>query len=372
MSDLKIFTEEPEQELWRSLLQFSYRTNIKRYFVGHNIVIDQNDEDILTDSISGAFSQANEYFKACMTTSLQIGPLLLYYGTTNLLYAMSALIDGRLPSINNHGMKVEQADNIKSVADTTISFNSPNDGGVHYFAKRLGFTLFLGNYNPWKLIDFLDSIAEIKNDFNQCYQNNSSNILMLNLVKTPDGTVEKIYIEDDSTEQKILNIEGFRKSYLPPQKVQDKNKNTSLILRHKLIGEPIHQESYSGQPYLQAGHVKEGKIITIPRCLNMYISLYVLGNLCRYHPGVWNHFVTQDSSGEKLLVEKLLYYSRRIIPNIVLNRILGNSISFVSDKYIPENQVHMVSKHELQEMLSDEVYSQVKQEISKVIVHTRK
>ena len=28
----KIFTEEPEKELWRSLLRYSYKANIKRYF----------------------------------------------------------------------------------------------------------------------------------------------------------------------------------------------------------------------------------------------------------------------------------------------------------------------------------------------------
>lgn len=42
MESKKIFTEEPEEELWRSLLQFSYEANIKRYFDEHKIPYLEN------------------------------------------------------------------------------------------------------------------------------------------------------------------------------------------------------------------------------------------------------------------------------------------------------------------------------------------
>ena len=94
----------------------------------------------------------------------------------------------------------------------------------------------------------------------------------------------------------------------------------------------------------------------------MYISLFALGSICRYHPERWNPFVTQDSTGEKLLIEKLLYYSRRILPNIVLDRITNNQVLFVSDKYVPESRIHLVGEHEVKEIVSKEVRKQFKQE----------
>ena len=94
----------------------------------------------------------------------------------------------------------------------------------------------------------------------------------------------------------------------------------------------------------------------------MYISLFILGSLCRYYPDVWYPFVTQDSTGEKLIVEKLLYYSRRILPNVILNKIEGNQIVFVSNKYIPDNKIHLVGEHEIKEMVNKEIKKYIRQQ----------
>lgn len=371
MDSKKIFTEEPEEELWRSLLQFSYEANIKRYFDEHKIPYlekpNGNAEKenlvelkILSNSISGALLQANEYYKASKIVSLQVGPLLLYYGTTNLFFAMSVLMSGKIPSIKNHGMHIYPKKEDRYIADTEIKFDHPNDGGVHIFAKALGFEKHLYEYKLWIVRDFLDSIAEISNDFSTCYTSAKSHALQVDVVKLPDSTVEKLYIDNEQDAQNAIhNIEGFSESYLEPQWGSIKGKSY-LVLRHKLNATTITNVAYSGQPYLQVGHSKSGKLITVPRELNMYITLFALSSLCRYHPEIWNPFVIQDSTGEKLLIEKLLYYSRRLLPNAVLNRILGMKISFVSSKYVEDNRVHFVGEHEVREIVDNEVENQLR------------
>jgi len=144
------------------------------------------------------------------------------------------------------------------------------------------------------------------------------------------------------------------------------------VLRHKMNGADIQQISYSGQPYLQVAHEKNSQLLTIAKELNMYVSLFALGSMCRYHPEIWNPFVTQDSTGEKLLVEKLLYYSRRILPNIVLNRIRNRQVTFVSDKYSPESRIHLVGEHEVKEIVSNEVRKQIKQEQAENLLQGRR
>ena len=378
MRTMKVFTEEPEQELWRSLLQFSYKENIQRYFIDHKIPMSISSEngDSITDDIAncigGALLQAYEYYKASRNVSLQVEPVLLYYGTTNLLYAMSILLTGTVPHISNHGMHIEVNSTESFIADTALRFDHQSDGGIHRFAKDLGFHKNLCEFQPWCLGDFLDSIAEISTDFERCYPQRKSHVFLLDVVKTPEGMVEKICTEEESVLDFIKHIEGFSDSYLSPQIGRDRQGNEYLVLRHKMNRKDICQISYSGQPYLQVAHKRNGKLITITKDLNMYIALFALGSLCRYHPEMWNPFVTQDSTGEKLLIEKLLYYSRRILPNIVLNRIMNQQISFVSDKYVPEDRIHLVGEHEVREIVSNEVRVQMKRELAQTVLHVKR
>lgn len=382
----KIFTEEPEQELWRNLLQYSYQANIKRYFEEHDIPVisDNRSEDnfvVLADAIAGAMLQADEYYKASKTVSLHVEPLMLYYGTSNLLYAMTILTSGKKPNIGNHGMRIEVAADLQYMADTKIKFFGTADGGVHIFAKSLGFDKDLCQYvqngpegkDCWRLSDYLDSIAELSDDFDRCYPNRDSRILMLDVVSTADGIVEKVPISDrGTTEVSISDIEGFSGAYLRPSLGKSQDGKNHLVLHHKINGKKIEQISYSGQPYLRVAHKVNGMLITIPEELNMYISLFVLGNMCRYYPDKWYPFVTQDSTGEKLLVEKLLYFSRRMLPNIVLNRISGEQISFVSDRYVPDDRIKLVGDHEVKEMVQTEVEKQIRNQQITNTVHLRK
>lgn len=374
----KIFTEAPEEEMWRSLLRFSYKANIKRYFDAHGIRYSENKDetnytniDILSNSISGALLQADEYYKASKAASLQVSPLLLYYGTTNLLYSMYALEKGKIPDIKNHGIHITTDPEETYIADTELKFDHYKDGGVHQFAPMLGFSGNLCDYRGWSLGDFFDSIAEINDDFVLCYPDKHSHILMIDVVKTPESVVEKVDIKGEEATLMFSHIENFSNSYLKPQIGCDQTGSYFTILRHKMNGTKIEQYSYSGQPYLQVAHEKDGKSITLPRELNMYISLFVLSSLCRYHPEIWNPFVIQDSTGEKLLVGKLLYYSRRLIPNTILNSVEKHQISFVSDKYLPDDRVHLVGEHEVKELVSKEVKKQLRNALEEKIVKSR-
>ena len=362
-----IFAEEPEEELWRCLLKYSYKSNVKRYFKDHDIKLKENNTDgnsfdIIADAVAGAMLQASEYYSASKLVSLHVEPLMLYYGTTNLLYAMSILLSGEKINIKNHGMRIVMDKQRDYIADTKIIFNSPKDGGVHIYAKNLDFTKDLCSYNKkeWKLYDFIDSIAEMQEDFDRCYLNRISKIHMLDIVKTAEGIIEKVHMTGEKIN--IMHIENFSKAYLRPQLVTNNKDGECLILRRKMNGKTISKYAYSGQPYLQEAHKIGNILITVPEELNMYISLFILGSLCRYYPDVWYPFVTQDSTGEKLIVEKLLYYSRRILPNVILNKIEGNQIVFVSNKYIPDNKIHLVGEHEIKEMVGKEINKYIRQQ----------
>ena len=353
-----IFTENPENDLWRELLQFTYEANIKRYLDKKGISAD----DKVQSCIVGAFLQAYEYYKSAKDANLQISPLLLYYGSTNLLYGMVNLLSGSINKINNHGMKILIPEAMDFIADTQVRFLSPVDGGVHVIARTIGFNHDLTGFGDWKLREFLDSIAEINSDFIQCYEEQAGRIAMLDAFNTPDGKVEKLYFTEENRESSLAllqGVEGFDKSYLRLTVAKEHETGKEyFVLRHKLTGQDISEQSYSGQPYLRAGHNKNSQIITVPTILNMYVTLFALASLCRYHPERWSPFVLKDMTGEKLLIEKFLYFARRLIPNYVLNKILNDQLQYSATKYKAIDTIKLVGEHQVQEMVERNVRKQ--------------
>lgn len=358
----EVFSENPEKDMWRELLQFTYEANIIRYLNKNEHGIDEGT----VNCISGSFLQAYEYYKSAKDANLQIAPLLLYYGTTNLLYGMTNLFSGTINKISNHGMKIFIPEKKNFIAETNIRFLSPKDGGVHIIARSLGYKEDLTGFGDWKLSEFLDSIAEINGDYTQCYNVNCGKIVMLDVFNTPDGKVEKVYHTPENVDEiytLLCHIENFSESYLPITSAKDGRKGTEyFILRHKLNGNDISEISYSGQPYLRAAHEKNSKMVTVPTILSMYISLFVLASLCRYYPEQWSPFVLKDTTGEKLLIEKFMYYARRMIPNIVLNRIFERDIHYISNKYQATDTIKLVGEHQVQDIVKKELRRQIDRE----------
>lgn len=359
-----IFSENPEKDLWRELLQFTYDANIERYLSKKGYEADP----ATLHCIAGSFLQANEYYKAAKNTNLHISPLLLYYGSTNLLYGMANLLSGNINKINNHGMRIIIPNQMDSIGDTEIRFLNPQDGGVHVFAKAMGVATDLIGSGDWKLKEFLASVAEIRSDFLHCYEKQTACTIMLDVFNTPDGKVEKIYFSEENKDnlvELLEKVEGFNKSYLRAIAAKDpKTGKEYFVLRHKLTGEDISKQSYSGQPYLQAGYIKNGKLLTMPTLLNIYISLFTLSSLCRYHPEHWSPFVLKDITGEKLLIEKFMFYARRLVPNYVLNRLLSTSIHYSSSRYEANETIKLVGEHQVEEMVERKVRKELERQHS--------
>ena len=170
-----IFTEDPEEEIWQTLLQYSYEANIRKYLSDHGF----EPTDDLVDNISGSILQAYEYYAAAKHCNLQIKPLLLYYGTTNLLYGVCNMLTGSVNTIHNHGMRITPPLKGSSIGETEISFENPANGGVHVFIRSLGYELDLAQYGNWTAKEMFSSVPELQADYKKCYGEVSSNNLLL-------------------------------------------------------------------------------------------------------------------------------------------------------------------------------------------------
>jgi hypothetical protein len=354
MIERRIFTEQPEEEMWRSILHFSYTANIKKYLDEHNYSNDDN----LIECISGSILQAYEYYISSKNANLQISPLLLYYGTTNLFYGITNLITGKINEIKNHGMYLEIESIENFIAEALIGFENYEKGGIHIFCKALGITIDLTKYGKWSIQELLGSISEIHDDYYSCYSSKDFFIIPIQEIKTESGIIEKVILDKydvDTFSTLFSQVSEVEKSYLKPSLGNDINGDQFIILRHKINAKTIAEISYSQQPYLQVAHKKNGSFVTLPELFYMYIILFALGSLCRYNPEKWNPFVRNDLTGEKLLVEKFLYFARRIIPNMILNTLYDCQMNFVNEKYRIIETIKVVSEHEVKEIIKKEL-----------------
>ena len=304
---ITIFTENPEDELWKTILQYTYKSHIENYFSSNNLMPENRDE--VCEIISGSLLQANEYYQLSKTASLHVAPLLLYYGTINLALGALTLIRGQKFDIENHGIKLSLGSG-NDIGSTKIHFFNPSKGGMHVFLRNFDEDPNLSQLEDWTIKELLLSIPEINLEARRCYKDDETYCYQLKSIVTENGIIEKIQIEQEDKNEiaKIFqSIPNFSSSYLRPS--LDRDMEGYITLRHKYLHEPIDIKAHSGQSFLVIGHIKKSKLVVLPQWAYMYIALFSLGSLCRYNPEKWNPFIRLDESGEKLLIEKFLNLS---------------------------------------------------------------
>ena len=166
---ITVYTENPEDELWKKLLQYSYKARVQRYF-SNNGINTHGKEDALCETIIGSLLQANEYYSLSQKATLHTAPLLLYYGTVNLFLAASTLLSGEPLDIESHGMKALPEKASSEIGKTKIHFVSPNNGGINVFNQKIEADgLSLTDLDDLCIKEILLSIPEINLEAVQCY-----------------------------------------------------------------------------------------------------------------------------------------------------------------------------------------------------------
>lgn len=340
MEEIK-FSENPIKDTWKILLKYSYTSNIERY-------LKETVENHFIQSIAGSIVQSYEYFSSFTKVSLNTSPLLLYYGFVNLIFAGSSMITKEKIIIKNHGLTLALPTNdSKKIGDCLINISNSNDGAYKTYNS-----IFSDNSNfpqKIKLKDIFSMIPELKNDFEECYDQPSL-CLPVEVVKRREGDLERIEIKDIIQDLSLVEIVDYEKCYIKPQTT-----NKYIILRKKINGIDIGIRSISGQKFLYQYLEINNQKYYFDVLMIYFLGLYALGNISRYHPEIWYPFVQTDQTGEKSIVEDFLSLAHRILPNLILNKILDKRITFTNNEiglidktteYDPED-VKKIIKEEL-------------------------
>ena len=358
MKTKRIVTEDPRNESWRMLSQFHYEPNIKRYCSQRSI----NPDATTLNYIAGSMRQGEAYFASAQQASLDIKPLLLYYGLTNLMVGTSALMSGNIPPVKSHGMAFEVPQNFPQISDSknnakptdtgyqydgiaayNISPKQGNTSGLFYLVSVFSSQSGLKPDLPWTLGEIFGSLPDLRNDYLNRYDKAPSFVIPVEVVRRRRTTFERVsptdlqsyasqfQVDSDFYIGNFLNtIQNFETAYLPIQR-----EGGNINLRRKLNGFDVGMYSMFGKKFLSLPHIKsKGKVdlsslVTLAPLIVLLMGLYALATLSRYHPEIWNPFVERDDSGERLVVEQFLRVVQRYAPNLVLNEVDQERYLFV-------------------------------------------
>jgi hypothetical protein len=325
----RITTENPISDQWKMLSQYAYPLNISRYFAQRSTTASTTKDTV--EFIAGCVRQAEAYFTAASQAPLDIAPLLVYYGSSNLLLGIGALIIGVKPTVNDHGMKlfVPLKDDLR-ISEVEIQPVKPNDGALQYLCNVFSNNCAITNGGKWTLEEIFSSVPDLKRDFELCYPGSFQHTIPIEVVQNGEITLDRIapaemskYGDPEAVLSKIL---GLAKSYLKPQ-FGDNERHT--ILNRKLNYADIAEYSIFGRKHLIVSHTKNGIDLSPDQLIILHMGLYALGYLSRYRPEVWNPFIRSDTTGERLFIEKYLSICTRYIPNLVLNKLNDSRFQFV-------------------------------------------
>jgi hypothetical protein len=113
--------------------------------------------------------------------------------------------------------------------------------------------------------------------------------------------------------------------------------------------------SIFGQRHLQIAHIKNGQHLNPNQLIVMFMGLFALGYLSRYHPELWNPFVRSDETGERLVIERFLAICQRYLPNLVLNMIRGERIQFAYETEGVLDLMNSPTESDLDEMVRKKI-----------------
>lgn len=331
MEMLRIATDNPKEDQWKLIGQYAYPTNINRYAKVHKL--SPSVETV--NYIAGCIRQSEAYFTAAEAAPLDISPLLLYYGATNLLAGVSALLTGTKSLIEHHGMYADKTTvAAPMLGGFQIKTSNSSGGALQSFCDVLSTGCVMTTGGLWSVKEILGSIPDLSQDYETCYEEPPPHVIPVVILKAAMHgirfTHERIAMSDlekyASPQAVIELIGGLKDGYITPRY---NIPSDSVPLYYKQEAKETGTYSIFGKKYLQLVHVKAGKRLDPSQLILLYMGLYALGYLSRYYPERWNPFVRSDDTGERLVVEKFLAICQRYLPNLALNQIRKARVQFI-------------------------------------------
>lgn len=279
--------------------------------------------------IASSFHQAKSYFDSASRAHNNILPVLLYFGSVNLLVGTLALKKHKKFEITSHGMFLDKKSLVSSDIFSALLIPKDKSGALNVLVCEMVGLPNILNRGTWSFEELLSTIPDLALEFQFLFPEKELKVIRVEEINRDGRLLDRIPIVSIAEGEKItrnlkLNSK-FHDTYLEPQIPQQ---HKFLILNRKPGSEPFDVYSTSGEKFLPIPFKSKGNIF-LPQYITMNMALFILATLSRYHPEIWDSFMRYDSTGTKNLINEFFQKAERYFPNLILNIIEGERIIFI-------------------------------------------
>ncbi|APU09681.1 hypothetical protein A5M85_05100 [Cellulophaga lytica] len=347
------YTNTPIKDIWEHLKFVSVENNCKRLLKGEiassRELIYTNDAVLTKKSreISMCLKQANEYFIASETTSINTSPLLLYYGMLSLSKALIVANNEEiyLDNIKYHGLETrprydflkEYSEN-ESLWQIEKEYAVTNNGVFSHLVNILDeFSFEQSSVIEFK--DILKCVPELWGIYEK-YYNEKPNILGLysSKIQTEPDYNLKLYIQGKESNVMLATIPELENDFnianelYHSQSIEFSSKGLDSFPKYIGIQTPQVGGNYliKGIRYYNGSDYINHYIS--PESLD-YIAMYILSVCVRYKQVLWGQVISGESSGTISLIQLYINTIKRRFPNRILESLFNERFVYGTTGY---------------------------------------
>jgi len=347
-----VYSEEPVDDIWLRLLRFTHQRGLAQHrprASGQALDLDACAE------VTGSCRQAHEYFKAATSSTLATAPLQLYYGMISLLKAATILVAGHCGDIGHHGMTIGKIVKEMRIGDVSLTVQGQRAGGLLEYAQVVQPGNGLTGKQLWTLRELLGSVPDLFDEHAAAYGPGQEiySVPFERVVLSDSQSADRIDSAHGPTILPLISqIEGFSSRYLAPQQLPD-----GLVILRPRLKSPgdLAQMALSGRRFLLVGHKKNQACVTLVPMLSIFMGMFILGTLSRYHARRWFDFLGNTQDDERNLIESFVRLSIRGFPNMVLDFVSGRKHIFTGLRFQDTDLREFAVTKDVKEMVSKEL-----------------
>jgi len=333
------WTDQPYATMWAHLRVLSHVNNAKRLLLnqlGGKRKAAPRAEQLLDKKaaqLSYCVLQADEYFRAAESVSINTSPLLYFYGMLSLAKATVVANDPQklLDDVKYHGLHHDKLQRAAIVEDQLALVN----GGVFDELMNLVLGYRVPKGSAFRFRDVLAISPELSDMYERYFATSPRWIYFYSqdlTSKDPYGLKVCVVAKD---EQRVLSA--------LPELAQDFERQPGLLhgqaicfLPKASVEEtPNYFRVYTpvvGGRYL-VGSLKyslNGSIQTryISPPVSDYILMYILSDCVRYQQELWGNVVQGRETGILGVIELAIAIAKRRFPNTALNELFGEPFEY--------------------------------------------
>lgn len=334
------WTDQPYATMWSHLRVLSHVHNARRLllnqFGGTRRILPPAGPllDQKAAQLSYCVLQADEYFRAAESVSINTSPLLYFYGMLSLAKATVVANDPQklLDDVKYHGLNHDKAQRAATVDDQLAFVN----GGVfdELMNVVLGYRLPKGS--AFRFRDVLAISPELSKMYERHFGTPPRWTHFYSQELSEDPYRLKICIAAKNEEDVLSVFPEFARDF---ERQPGLMHGQAICFSSKPVLErtPAYFRVYTpvvGGRYLvgSLNYSLHGSINTsyVSPPLADYILMYILSDCVRYQQELWGNVVQGRETGILGLIELAIAIARRRFPNMVLNELYGESFEYAT------------------------------------------